>query len=184
MPDAHVLVKDRSTPPPVRRVLTLSERESLTDAARVFGWAGEASEQYQYPTGATPPPVLIQGMRVNRPRLNEQQQRVVRVLREGLPEPVAPADRDRLEKRCEVLEAMFTPVLQTHEELRAFRHRNPDAYFKAQEYGARWQRPDSKCEGRTPQDVAEEWRNLKRRLDPDNPEADSLDRLRRKRREN
>ncbi len=41
-----------------------------------------------------------------------------------------------------------------------------------------WNKKQVDLGGRTPEEVCEEYRNLKRRLDPENPEADSLEDIR------
>lgn len=162
---------------PVRRVLTVAERESLKSAAFVYGVGQETGENFSNGAqGASP--VNVPWLRVNRVRLNEQQQQVMRVLKEQSPEPTSPAERDNIVKKCNELKDQFLPFLQHANELRAYSHRDP-IFMSALKKARDWNKPQETLNGRTPEQVCEEYRNLKRRLDPENPEADSLEELRR-----
>ena len=175
MADAQVIVKDRAAEP-LRRVLSVHERKSLQEAAAVYGYADAASESY--PEGARGfGAVAAPFLRVNRPRLNEQQKRVIQVLKDGTPEPVDPKDRDALRKRAGSLREQFEPFLQTREMIHVKKRDNP-VFFKALDAARDWTKPSDKLGGRSPQDVAEDYRSLMRRLEPDDEFADSLDRLR------
>lgn len=169
------LVKSSSVP--VRRVLTVSERESLKSAAFVYGVGQVDGENFSNGAqGASP--VNVPWLRVNKTRLNEQQQQVMRVLKEQSPEPTTPDERDMIAKQCNVLKDKFLPFLQHANELRAYSHRDP-VFMSALKKARDWNKPQDVLGGKTPEQVCEEYRNLKRRLDPENPEADSLEELRR-----
>lgn len=165
--------------PAQRRVLSVRERESLEKAASIYGYGQVAGEHYgNGAQGATP--VSVPWLNVNRPRLNEQQRQVMKVLKDFSPEPVAEGDRDKVAKKAEMLKAQFEPYLQTREEIHVVKRDNP-AFFSALEKAKKWSQPMSDLGGRSPEQVAEEYRYLKRRLEPDDEFADSLDRLRKAR---
>lgn len=165
------------TPLPVRRVLTVAERDSLKKAADVFGYGQVAGDNYS--SGAQgAAPVNVPWLSVKRPKLNEQQAQVLKVLRDQSPEPTTPEDRDRIEKRCAELKDRFMPFLQTTAELRAHSHRDP-VFLQALKKARDWDIPQKVLNGMTPGQICEEYRNLRRRQDPENPESDSLEDLRR-----
>lgn len=176
MANPNIIVKSEDTRP-VKRVLTVRERESLSSAANVYGYANVAGDQY-VPGSQGFGPVMPAHFAVNRPRLNEQQKQVLKVLRDGQPEPTTPDERDRLNKKAAELKAQFEPFLQTREEVHVLRRDNP-AFFSALEKAKKWQTPQAGLNGRTPEQVAEDYRNIQRRLEPEDENADSLDRLRR-----
>ncbi len=168
-------VKD-SAPVPVRRVLTVHERESLARAADIYGYGQIAGENFgNGAQGATP--TSVPWLAVKRPRLNEQQAQVMRVLKDQSPEPTNPKERDAIDLRCAALKDQFGPFLQTGAELRAYSHRDP-VFMSALKKAREWNKKQVDLGGRTPEEVCEEYRNLKRRLDPENPEADSLEDIR------
>ncbi len=170
------LVKE-GAPAPVRRVLTVHERESLQRAAEIYGYGALNGENFgNGAQGATP--TNVPWLSVKRPRLNAQQAEVMRVLRDQAPEPTNPKERDDIDRRCVALKDQFGPWLQTGQELRAYSHRDP-VFMSALKKAREWNKPQKELAGRTPEQVCEEYRNLKRRLDPENPEADSLEDIRR-----
>lgn len=165
--------------PPMKRVLSIRERQSLEQAAAVYGYGDSAARGGYIPGASGAAPVEVPWLAVNRPRLNAQQKEVLRVLKEGTPEHVTGSDKDRLAKRAEELKSLFTDpeFFQTREETRVMRRDNP-AFFSALEKADRWIKPQSKLGGRTPEEVANEYRNIMRTLEPDSDIADSLDKLR------
>ncbi len=172
---AGTLVKDSA--PPVRRVLTVHERESLTRAADIYGYGQVNGENFgNGASGATP--TSVPWLSVKRPRLNAQQAEVMKVLRDQSPEPTNPAERDAIDRRRTALKEQFGEFLQTGAELRAYSHRDP-VFMSALKKAREWNKPQAKLGGKTPEAVCEEYRNLSRRLDPENPEADSLEDIRR-----
>ncbi len=172
---AGTLVKDGAKAP-VRRVLTVHERESLKGAATVYGYGEVTGENFV--NGAQGfAPTQVPWLAVKRPRLNEQQASVLRVLREQSPEPTNPSERDAIDRRRAALKEQFGPWLQTGKELRAYSHRDP-VFMSALKKAREWNKPQKELDGRTPEQVCEEYRNLSRRLDPENPEADSLEDIR------
>lgn len=169
------IVKD-SAAAPVRRVLTVHERESLARAADIYGFGSVSGENFgNGAQGATP--TSVPWLNIKRPRLNEQQANVLKVLRDQSPEPTNPSERDALDRRCAALKEQFGEFLQTGAELRAYSHRDP-VFMSALKKAREWNKKQEKLGGKTPEQVCEEYRNLKRRLDPDNPEADSLEDIR------
>lgn len=171
---AGTLVKDEAHAP-VRRVLTVHEREALVRQADIFGYGAVGENFGNGAMGATP--TSVPWLAAKRPRLNEQQAQVMRVLREQSAEPTNPKERDDIDRRCEALKAQFGPWLQTGKELRAYSHRDP-VFMSALKKAREWNKPQKELAGRTPEQVCEEYRNLQRRLDPENPEADSLEEIR------
>lgn len=174
---ASTLVKDSAPQPPARRVLTVHERESLTRAADIYGYGQVTGENFTNGAqGAAP--TAVPWLSVKRPRLNEQQAQVMKVLRDQSPEPTNPTERDNIDRRCAALKEQFGEFLQTGAELRAYSHRDP-VFMSALKKAREWNKPQTKLAGKTPEQVCEEYRNLRRRLDPENPEADSLEDIRR-----
>ena len=174
---AGTLVKDSAPQPPVRRVLTVHERESLVRAADIYGYGQVTGENFSNGAmGATP--TSVPWLAAKRPRLNEQQAQVMKVLREQGAEPTNPGERDAIDRRRAALKEQFGPFLQTGAELRAYSHRDP-VFMSALKKAREWNKAQKELGGRTPEQVCEEYRNLSRRLDPENPEADSLEDIRR-----
>lgn len=165
--------------PPVKRVLSVRERESLKQAAAVYGYAETAGRAGFIPGAMGAAPVDVPYLNVNRNRLNAQQKEVLRVLKEGSPEPVSGSEKDKLAKRASQLQELFTDpeYFQTREETRVMRRDNP-AFFSALDKAAKWSKPNEKLGGRSPEELANEWRYIQRRLEPDSDIADSFDRLR------
>lgn len=161
---------------PFRRVLTVRERESLEKTANIYGYAQVAGDNY-VPGSQGYGAVVPSHFSVNRVRLNEQQKQVMKVLENGRPEPTTPDEREKIAKRCDELKAKFEPYLQTREEIHVVRRDNP-AFFSALEKAKKWQTGQKDLDGRTPEAIADEWRNLRRRLEPEDEQFDSLDRLR------
>ncbi len=174
-PNTETIVKGEAAAP-IRRVATVHERESMKRAAEIYGYGAVNGENFgNGAQGATP--TAVPWLAVKRPRLNEQQAQVMRVLREQSPEPTNPEERDKIDARCAALKEQFGEFLQTGAELRAYSHRDP-TFMSALKKAREWNKPQAKLGGRTPEQVCEDYRNLKRRLDPENPEADSLEDIR------
>jgi hypothetical protein len=175
-PTTGTLVKDSTVRVPVRRVLTVHERKALETQKDVFGYGNVNGDNYE--NGASGfSQTSVPWMNVKRPRLNEQQAQVMKVLREQSPEPTSPDEREAIDRRCAALKGQFEPWLQTSQELRSHSHRDP-VFMSALKKAREWNKPQKDLNGRTPEEVCEEYRNLKRRLEPDNPESDSLEELR------
>lgn len=164
---------------PTKRVLSVRERQSLEQSAAIYGYADQAQRGGFIPGSSGAAPVEVPWLAVNRPRLNAQQKEVLRVLKEGSPEPVKPEEKDKLYKLAEDLKEKFTDpeYFQTREEIRVMRRDNP-AFFSALEKGEKWRKPQSKLGGHSPEELANAWRNIMRRLEPESDICDSLDRLR------
>lgn len=186
MADANVIVKNTEIGP-VKRALSLRERQSLQAAASVFAY-GQMNGEGQYVPGAQgAAPVAPSFFRVNRPRLSDQQKEIVKILKEQAPEPVEAKDRDRLEKHRKILEAQIKPYLQTRGEVHVTAQDDP-RYMRALDKAKAWHRPqeelgyidpsNKKLGFRTPEHVAQDWMNLSRRLEPEDENFDKLDRLR------
>lgn len=167
---------------PTKRVLSVKERESLRDSMSIYGWPEAAKAGNYIPGSSGAAPVEIPYLAYNRPRLNAQQKEVKRVLEEGTPQPVSGAEKDRLRKLADELKEKFTDPewFQSRAEVRVLKRDKPE-YFTALDKAARWTKPQEKLNGRSPQELAEAYRNIIRTLEPDDPMADSLDRLRKER---
>lgn len=175
MANPNLIVKNDDTGP-VKRVLSIREIESLEKAANIYGY-GQATGENYVPGSQGSAPVNVPWLNVNRPRLNEQQRQVMRVLKDGRPEPINPSEKDKFMKRAEQLKSQFKPFLQSRAEVHVVKRDNP-AFFSALEKAKKWNQPQSSLDGRTPEQVAEEYRYIMRRLEPDDEFSDSLDKLR------
>ncbi len=178
MTPTQTLVKGEAKVP-VRRVLTVAERESLERAANIYGYGQVTGENFSSgASGASP--TAVPWLAVKRPKLNEQQAQVLRVLREQSPADTSPEERDSLAKRKKQIEDIQerSGLRQTSRELRAHSHRDPDfmaALKKARDY----EKPMPELGGKSFAELEEERRNICRMLDPLNPESDSEEHLRR-----
>lgn len=153
-----------------KRVLSVRERQSLeNELATRSGILGATEGSYGMATGGGTP-VLPPGMAINKARISQRAKEIAKVLEDGRPEPLSPDERDRVARRVKELEAKFDKenVLETVAELRVMRRDSHD-----------WQTAMDKAK-RRPQYEREiaEWQNLKRRLEPEDDEADNLNRLR------
>ena len=173
----ETLVKSDSTRVPFRKVLTVHERQALERQVDIFGVGQVNGDNFGIGTnGATP--TDVPWLRKNKSRLNEQQRQVMKVLEEGSPVDTNPQERDAIDRRCAALKEQMIPYLQTGAELRAYSHRDP-VFMSALKKAREWNKGQKELGGRTPEEVCEEFRNLRRRLEPENPEADSLEEFRR-----
>ena len=102
----------------------------------------------------------------------------MKVLEDSTPETTTPEERDKISRRCEALKEQFSPFLQTRAEIRALDHRDP-VFMDALDKASAWSKKQEELGGRSPEELCEEYRNLKRRLDPENPQADSVEKFRR-----
>jgi len=175
-PNTQTIVKDSTPPPPVKRVLTVHERKTLGDAVAAYGY-GDVQGQNFIPGVLGASATEVPWMRVNRPRLNEQQKTVAKILKEGTPEPTNEAERDKINKRVGELTEQILPFLQSRKEIRSYSHRDPD-FITALEKADAWDKPQKELGGRTPQEVYEDRVNLCRRLEPENPNAGNIEKFR------
>lgn len=157
-----------------QRVLSVRERESLNNEIRMRSGILEASDSsYGMATGGGTP-VIPPGMAINKARISQRAKEIAKVLQDGTPEPLSPAEKDKASSRKKELEAKFDKedVLETIEELRVLKRDN-----------VAWQKAMDKAK-RRPQHEADiaEWKNLARRLEPEDEDADNLNRLRKPKR--
>lgn len=170
MADPNVISKS-SEMRQTTRVLTVRERESLSQAAEAHAQILGATDRFQ--NGAEgPAPVLPPGLRVNRRKLNEQQAQIERTLKNCSPEPIPASERDAWARRAKDLEAKFKPYLETRAELHVTRRDKAEWRSAVDKATKRLDRKNGI------EDSIIEWQSIKRRMDPDNPEADSLHDLR------
>lgn len=179
MASNHVIVKSNEAKVPQRRVLTVHERQSLEFARGVYGYGDVTGENYANGAiGASP--TAVPWLTVKRPQLNEQQKTVLKILKDQSPEPTNPETRDALLRRKKEIEDLQdkSGLRQTHKELRSYSHRDPD-FMSALKKAREQDKPMEVFGGRTFKDLEEERRNICRTLEPENPEADSEEALRR-----
>ncbi len=156
-----------------KRILTVGERESIERSLSVHHQALAASPNGHILGTEGAAPVVPQGMRLNRSRLNLQAQDMARALEDGRPPEVDAKQRDALYKRARYLKNKFEhdQILETREELHVLK-RDDKRWFTATE--------KAKLRPKYEDDITE-YRNIMRTLDPQNPDADSLNVLRRDR---
>lgn len=159
-----------------KRVLTVREQESLKYTANIYSEALGSGDNYGLGTGGATP-VTPSGLNVKKVRLNEQQKQVLNTLREFSPEPIGPSEKDAYQKRAEFCKSKFMDALQTRKEIHVT-SRQHNEWFTAMDKARDWTKP-GKDGDRSPESYAEEYRNIMRRLEPGDDQADSLDRLRR-----
>lgn len=171
MPDPNVMVRTGEVEQRTR-VLAAHEVESLENALGAHQQViGATSEGYLSGEQGSSP-VLPPGMRLNRQRLSEQARQIQDTLKRGRPEPVSEKDRDAFLKRANWLKTQFAPYLETREEIHVRKRDNPA-----------WQSATEKARIRTQEKpeierYISEWQSIMRRLEPENPGADSLHKLR------
>jgi len=151
-----------------KRLLTPGEREGLkTELAQKEAML-KADEQFG--EGEYRPAVPREVM-LNRDKIRADADRLRRVLDDGSPEPLTDVERRKVEKEMEDLEHQFMPFLETWQDLRAFNRDTPEyqaALKKAKE--------QQKVEH-----LIVRWKELAKRLEPDNPDFCKLARLRKAR---
>lgn len=154
---------------PPARTLTVNERESINtlieEKKSLLGATEEARE------GALTV-VATKEMGINKDRLRTDIKHLEEVLAKESPRMAAPKDRDRLEsRRRELAEILRNEILETREEIEVLNHNHPawTTAIKKAQMRPRW-------EGR----IAE-YREICKQLDPDDPNAGSLDAIRKDR---
>lgn len=154
-----------------KRILTIGERESIERSLSVHKQAASATAAVAGDTGLSP--VVPAGMRFNKQRLNLQAKDMARALEEGRPPEVNEKQKDALYARAKYLKEklLSDQVLETRKELHVLKRDDP-AWFSAMEKAR--MRPKYEAD-------INEYRNIMRTLDPENPDADSLNILRRER---
>lgn len=154
----------------LNRVLTVRERDSINTALSLNARIAEAtSESYQLATNGGAP-VLPPGFNVNKARLNEQAKINLAILKNQSPRDLSTVEKDTLMKRKNELEAKIkaSQCLETFKELHANKR------------GSEWTSAMKKANMRPKweKDI-QELKNIRISLEPENPEAQNLDDLRR-----
>lgn len=158
-----------------KRVLSMQEVESIERSLGAHqAILGATDASYAAGNeGATP--VLPPGYNIKKRQLSDQAKQMKRTLEEGRPQPIPKADVDKYMKRAEWLKEQFVPYLETRAEIHVLKRDK-----------AEWQSATEKARIRT-QERPEleryiaEWQSIMRRLEPGNPEAGNLHRLRKDR---
>lgn len=174
MPDPNVLVKGGEVRQETR-VMSVHEIESIEQSLgshQALLGATEASYAEGH-EGATP--VLPPGYRIKRRQLSDQAKQMKRALEEGRPREIPAAEKDKYLRRAKWLEEQFGPYLETRAEIHVTKRDRPE-----------WQSATEKARMRTKERpelerYIAEWQSIMRRLEPGNPEAGNLHRLRKDR---
>lgn len=157
------------------RVLSVQEVESIRNSLGAYqAMIGATDASYTAGNeGATP--VLPPGYNVKKRQLSDQAKQMKRTLELGSPQPIPAGERDRYAKRAEWLKEQFSPYLETRAEIHVLKRDK-----------AEWQSATEKARIRTVEKpeierYISEWQSIMRRLEPGNPEAGNLHRLRKDR---
>lgn len=156
------------------RVMSVQEIESIERSLGAHQAMLGASEAF-LPGDQGALPVLPAGYSIKKHQLSEQAKQMKRALDAGRPQPIPPAEVDRWVKRSKWLEEQFLPYLETRAELHVTKRDR-----------AEWQSATEKARIRTSvkpeiERYIAEWQSIQRRLEPHNPDAGSLHRLRKDR---
>jgi len=172
--DPHVISKSGEVEQKTR-VLSVQEIESIERSLGAHqAILGATDASYSNGNdGATP--VLPPGYNVKKRRLSDQAQQMKKTLEMGRPQPIAESEKDKYKKRADWLESQFRPYLETRAELHVMKRDRPE-----------WQSAMEKARERTTvkpelERYIAEWQSIQRRLEPGNPEAGSLHKLRKDR---
>lgn len=154
---------------PPKRTLTVNERESINtligEKKTLLGATDDAKE------GALTV-IAPKEIGINKDKLRADIQNLERVLATESPRMAAPKDRDRLERRKnELTEILKNDILETREEIEVLNH-NHSAWTTALKKAQ--QRPRH-------EPMIAEYREICKQLDPDDPDAGSLDAIRKDR---
>lgn len=119
--------------------------------------------------GATP--VLPPGYNVKKRQLSDQAKQMKKALDLGRPQPIPAAEKDKYAKRAEWLKSQFVDFLETRAEIHVTKRDR-----------AEWQSATEKARARPRLEAyISEYQSIMRRLEPGNPEAGNLHRLRKDR---
>lgn len=157
------------------RVLSMQEVESIEQSLGAHqAILGATDASYAAGNeGATP--VLPPGYNVKKRRLSDQAMQMKKALENGRPQPFPKDQVDKYVKRAECLKEQFVPYLETRAEIHVLKRDK-----------AEWQSATEKARIRTKERpeierYISEWQSIMRRLEPGNPEAGNLHRLRKDR---
>ena len=103
---------------------------------------------------------------VDRGALKRQRDAVDRVIHEGSAGKISAAQKDKVASRAKELESQFTQGMPTRDEMWAKRGEHPGIVRKQKNW-----------EERNSQKI-QEWKQLRRQLNPDDPTASNIERLR------
>lgn len=116
-------------------------------------------------------PIAPPEMRLNRKKLNDQAEQIKKTLARGRPQPYTPAEKDKAVERLKFLESKFVDLLETRAEIHVMKRDK-----------AEWQTAMAKASKRqSVEHYITEWKAIQRRLNPGDPEADNLHKLRKDR---
>lgn len=125
-------------------------------------------------------PVMIPGLRGGtRRKLSEQAKQIKHTLDTCSPQPIPEKDRDKFVKEAKRLEEIFKPYLETRAELHVLKRDSPfwnSAMEKARYRSAT--NPDGSLKHPEIEGAISKWKYIQRRLNPEDPDADNLHKLR------
>lgn len=157
------------------RILSVHEIESIERSLGAHqAMIGATDASYAAGNeGATP--VLPPGYGLKKRQLTDQAKQMKRALEQGRPQPIPAADKDKAMKRADWLKSQFVDYLETRAEIHVLKRDR-----------AEWQSATEKARMRTVEKpelerYISEWQSIMRRLEPGNPEAGNLHRLRKDR---
>lgn len=168
--DPGVIVKEGDVTQK-NRVLSPHEIESIEQALGAHqAILGATDASYAAGNeGATP--VLPPGYSVKKRQLSDQAKQMKKALDQGRPQPIPASEKDRYAKRAEWLKAQFIDFLETRAEIHVTKRDR-----------AEWQSATEKARARPRLEAfISEYQSIMRRLEPGNPEAGNLHRLRKDR---
>lgn len=151
-----------------RRMLTPNERESLR--SEIDQKKSMLKADHEFGEGDYRP-AIPREVTLNKEKLQGDVARLQRVLDEDSPQRVTGPERVKLEADMKELERQFSPYLETWEDLGVIRMDTPE-YKRAME----------KNKGRAKvEHLILRWKELAKRLEPDDPSFSSLNRIRKDR---
>lgn len=153
-------------------ILSQHEIDSLRDALGAHTQILGATEDGYISGEQGAGPVLAPGLRVNRRKLSDQAKQIKGVLDRCSPQPIPEKERDKYFKEAKRLEEIFKPYLETRAELHALKRDSPHWGSAIEKARIRTQeRPEI-------EQAIVKWKYIMRRMNPEDPNADNLHKLR------
>ena len=143
-----------------KHILSASEVAALEDEKHEIDSTLNAMEKEQYGHGTHV------GSTVDRGAMKRAKAHVDKLIHDGTPGKIAPATKDKLNKRATELEGVFTKGMPTRAEMWAKRGEHPGIVRKQMA----WEKRNA--------GAVQEWKQIQRRLEPEDPTASNIERLR------
>lgn len=141
-----------------KKILSAGEIAALKEEQQEIDSTLNAVEQQQYGAGAR--------NAVDRGALKRQRQQVDKMIHEGSAGRISGTTKDKLAARAKELEGKFTAGMPTRDEMWAKRGEHPGIVRKQRNWEVR------------NADPIREWKQIQRQLNPDDPTASNIERLR------